>query len=48
MKNDDARLQIPGSPEPERFDPAVVRAELERILHSETFARSERSRELLN
>jgi len=48
MKNDDARLQIPGSPEPERFDPAVIRAELDRILHSDTFARSERSRELLN
>ena len=48
MKNDDARLQIPGSPEPERIEPAVIRAELDRILHSDTFARSERSRELLN
>lgn len=47
MKNDDARLQIPGSLEPERFEPAVIRAELDRILNSDTFARSERSRELL-
>ena len=48
MKNDDARLQIPGSLEPERFEPAVIRAELDRILHSDTFARSERSRALLS
>ena len=47
MKNDDVRLQITGSLEPERFEPAVIRAELDRILHSETFARSERSRALL-
>ncbi|MCK5751039.1 MAG: hypothetical protein KAH44_32780, partial [Oricola sp.] len=47
MKNDDVRLQIPGSLEPERFEPAVIRAELDRIIHSDTFARSERSRALL-
>ena len=48
MKNDDVRLQIPGSLEPERFEPAVIRAELDRIIHSDTFARSERSRALLS
>ncbi|MCI5074398.1 hypothetical protein [Oricola sp.] len=32
----------------EQFDPAVIQAELDRIVKSETFARSERSRELLS